>query len=71
MMSVLMLSTSETPDTAASPEVVTMTVSAMPTVISRSRSMTRGMMSRSSASREKSRLLRAGACSGILPASFT
>lgn len=52
----LMLSTRDIPETAASPAVVTMTVSAMPTVISKSCSMTRGMMSRLSSPPVKSGL---------------
>ena len=52
--SMLSPSTRDTPDTAASPAVVTITVSAMPTVISSSCSMTSGMISRSSACRENS-----------------
>ena len=53
MMSVLILSTSDTPDTTASPEVVTITVSAMPTVFSKNCSITSGMTRRSSSLRVK------------------
>ena len=45
MIRMLMLSTRDTPETTDSPAVVTIIVSAMPTVISSSCSMTRGIMS--------------------------
>ena len=41
-----MLSTRDTPETAASPDEVTITVSAIPTVIRRNCSMTKGMIRR-------------------------
>lgn len=48
-----MLSTRETPETTASPAEVTIIVSAIPTVMSSSCSMTKGTIKRTKACREK------------------
>ena len=49
MIRILILSTRDTPETTASPAEVTIMVSAIPTVISRNCSMTKGIISRAKA----------------------